>query len=248
MRFTVAIFASLLFVANTAVSYATIIVTPVTAASAVGVGVTTQSFTMRLRMTGNATNEAPSVNQYAFNVALTTAAGAINFTNDTRTGTTGVFLTPIATGLGFGGEFSQTNTATTGANTAFIEGQPGGGSPFTFTSDSLAFNGAPPAGTGYFRERELTFAVTRPLFGADRDILVTITPATITGTALTSFRNAAGGLLSTNFGAGTTVVGGTISAVPEPTSIALVALVGGIAAGARLRTRKAKKKSVALEV
>ena len=245
MRFTVAIFASLLFVANTAVSYATIIVTPVTAASAVGVGVTTQSFTMRLRMTSNAND---SVAQYAFNVALSTAAGPISFTNDTRTSTTGVFLTPIATGLGFGGEFSQTNTATTGTNSAFIEGQPGGGSPFTFTSDSLAFNGAPPAGTGYFRERELTFAVTRPLFGADRDILVTITPATITGTALTSFRNAAGGALATNFGAGTTVVGGTISAVPEPTSIVLVALVGGIAAGARLRTRKATKKSVALEV
>ena len=245
MRLTIAILASLLFVANTAVSHATIIVTPVTAASTPGVGVTTQSFTMRLRMTSNASD---SVAQYAFNVALSTAAGPISFTNDTRTGTTGVFMTQIATGLGFGGEFSQTNTATTGVNTAFIEGQPGGGSPFTFTNDSLAFNGPTPA-SGYFRERELTFAVNRPLFGADRDILVNITPATINGSGgLTSFRNAAGGALATNFGTGTTVVGGTISAVPEPTSMALVALVGGIAAGARLRARKGKKKSVALEV
>ena len=237
MRLTQVILASLLFVANTAVSHATIIVTPVTAASTPGVGVTTQSFTMRLRMTSNAND---SVAQYAFNVALSTAAGPISYS-------TPLALTGIPTGLGFGGEYSQTNTAVTGANSAFIEGQPGGGSPFTFTNDSLAFNGAPPA-VGYFRERELTFAVNRPLFGNDRDILVTITPATIAGTALTSFRNAAGAALATNFGAGTTVVGGTISAVPEPTSIALVALIGGIAAGARLRTRKAKKKSVALEV
>ncbi|HUP78103.1 MAG TPA: PEP-CTERM sorting domain-containing protein, partial [Pirellula sp.] len=91
------------------------------------------------------------------------------------------------------------------------------------------------------------FAVNRPLTGANRDILVTITPATITGTALTGFRDAAGAALPTNFGTGATLVGGTIIAVPEPTSIALVALVGGIGAGARLRTRKAKKKSVALE-
>ena len=237
MRLTQVILASLLFVANTAVSHATIIVTPVTAASAVGVGVTTQSFTMRLRMTSNASD---SVAQYAFNVALSTAAGPISYS-------TPLALTGLATGLGFGGEYSQTNTAITGANSAFIEGQPGGGSPFTFANDSLGFNDAPPA-RGYFRERELTFAVNRPLFGDNRDILVTITPATITGTALNSFRNAAGAALATNFGAGTAVVGGTIIAVPEPTSIALVALVGGFAAGARLRTRKAKKKSVALEV
>ena len=238
MRLTVAIFASLLFVANTAVSYATIIVTPVTFSPTPALGATTQQFTMRLRMTSDASD---SVAQYAFNVALSTAAGPISYS-------TPLALTGIATGLGFGGEYSQTNTAITGANSAFLEGQPGGGSPFTFTSDSLAFNGAPPATPGYFRERELTFAVNRPLLGSNRDILVTITPATITGTALNSFRNAAGAALPTNFGAGLTVVGGTIIAVPEPTSIALVALVGGIAAGARLRTRKTKKKSFALEV
>ncbi len=233
MRLTVAIFASLLFVANTAVSYATVIVTPVTFSPTPAQFAPTQQFTMRLRMTSNAND---SVAQYAFNVALSTAAGPISYS-------TPLALTDVITGLGFGGEYSQTNTALTGASSLFMEGQPGGGSPFTFTNDSLLFNGPTP-GVGYFRERELTFVVNRPAIGQpNRDILVNITPATITGTALTGFRNAAGGALATNFGTGTTVVGGTITAVPEPTSIALVALVGGIAAGARLRARKSKRKS-----
>ena len=79
-------------------------------------------------------------------------------------------------------------------------------------------------------------------WGGNQAINVTFAAATVEGQ--TGFRNGnPGPEVAANYG--TAISSGAsiaaITAVPEPTSIVLVSLIGGLAGGARLRSRYTKK-------
>lgn len=231
MRITFAILSSLLLLANANVSTANIIFTPVvTSQPPAGPGFT-QQITVRLAMTGVGGNAASnSVNSFGFSAALAPASASLLATN--------ISWTEVGFGT-FGTEFSSHTPLGTGSS----------GNPVIFSGTITS-----PAGFQNFsdipdpvfthRYREISFTVNR-LFSA-------VPLQFVFSSAAGGFVGPTGSTPIVNFTTANAVNAAgqsfSISAVPEPTSIALVALVGGIAACARLRTRKANKKSVSSAV
>lgn len=229
MKFTIAILASLLFVANTAVSNANIIFTPTISSTSIGGPVvnnqfTQQTFNMRLALSGNGAAATNQVNQFAFSVLIGQSSTPINLVGAPPIS---VQVTPFP----FSTQFSSQAEFPTGANNGFV----------LFGLNQTVANGGPLINFGdgsTDRFRDFSFTLVRP--SSVQALTFTFASAPIPGAGLSGF---SGGAVASF---GTASIAGAVTAVPEPTSLALIALIGGIVAGARLRTRKAKKTSEAV--
>lgn len=228
MRLTTGILASLFLVASAAVSNANIIFTPTLISSSLTA--TTQSFSINLALTG--ANDI--VNQFAFSATVSTASGpAIALTGPI----TSVNLVPTNFGLEFTHSINEAGTPNGIGFSGTNLPNPGGGTIFGATE-----------GSPYTRSRVINFTVNRGI--SNQTLNVAFAAATVPGGNGVNFTGVVRGdgtSVPANFNT-TTFAGGTISAVPEPTSIALVAMVGGIVFAARRRTFKANKKQSELEV
>ena len=237
MRFTFAVLASLLFMANISVSNANIIFTPTVQSTSLGGPLvfgtlfSQQTFNMRVALSGSGAAATNSVNQFAFSVTAGQSGGAINIVG----GATAFTVQP--TPFPFSTQFASQAEFPAGTGNGFV----------LFGTNQTVANGGPLINFGdgsTDRFREFSFTVVRPTDGVARDLTFTFAQAPIPGTAPT-LNGFTGGAVAPF---GTAFVGGTVTAVPEPTSIALVALVGGLAAGTRLRNRRSKNNHVASNV
>lgn len=172
-----------------------------------------QAFTVRVGMVSSLAG-GNSANSYGFRVALSTTGGPLSsFTTLTGPGVTGP--SPWDT------EFSHTNSGINGTFTSldFVGGL-GPGSSF------LAATGP--------RFRDFSFSLVQGPDAIPFFVTVTGLAATPTG-----FLNGAANVASN---AGTIFATGSVTAIPEPASIVLLASVGGLALCARFRNRKPRKK------
>ena len=225
MRLSIALLAGLFLVVISAVSDANIIFTPTLNGSSIAGA--NQNFSVRLALTG----DNDFVRQFAFSATLSTAAGS-------PVVLVGNITSPDLVAFTFGSEFSHNTTAMGNPNGIIFSGTNPAGTGATF---------GPTEGVPFTRSRDINFTVARG--GIDQTINITFAAATIPDPAnpgLSGFVNGANAPVSTNFRT-TSFAGGTITAVPEPTSIALLAMIGGIATCARIGTRKGFKKRSNLE-
>ena len=171
-----------------------------------------QAFTVRVNMVSDA--NVGNVTSYGFRVALSTIVGPLNsFTTLTGPGVTGDSQWAL--------DFTHTDPGING------------------TLTSLDFIGGPGTGTNFLaatgpRFRDFSFSLTQASIPFPFLVTVSGLAATPTG-----FLNGAANVISN---AGTSFAAGTVTAVPEPASLALLASVGGLALCARFRNRKSRKK------
>lgn len=159
---------------------------------------------------------ADVVSSYGFTATLSTASGpALNLA--TVSGFT-ITSPDIGNGAGWGTEFTHNiNSSVATGNSITFTGIPGS----TPTFDGSA---------GRFRQINFTANIS-----ATQNILVTMT------SAATGFVNGGTAVSVSNFDA--PLAAGSITAVPEPTSMALLAFGGGFALISRLRSRRTEKKN-----
>ena len=211
--------AMLLFVfqapcATASITFSTI----VTPGSVVG---NQQSFSVKLGLAG--TND--SVSSFGFTATLSTQSGpAISLVN---VGGFTITSPDVPNSPGFGSSFQQNTSASSTGNSITFTGIPGTGS-FIFVNST----------TDQFRQIDFTVNIL-----ATQNLAVTLASAPTGDPAqptANGFVNNVGANVSANFG--TPLAAGSITAVPEPTSIALLAFGGGFAFIARFRIRRTEKK------
>lgn len=217
--------------ANAADSNAAVISTSVRSNVLSGVGNLNQTLSIALVLSGN-----EEVGQFAFTARVTRQSG-----NPLGLVPTTSILSPNVTpaNAGFGQEFGHSiNGTSSGTNLITFSGTLAPG----LSPTSLSAAGGP-------RERIIDFEIVRGV--VNDNIQIEFAAATIPTTVLDGFRSSLGAFVPVNqfapggalnaFGSPVTVAG--ITAVPEPSSIAMLAVAGIFGLGIRMRNWKSKRQS-----